>query len=79
MLLAIIPWSVFWERNYFSDSSSIVHAILTNHYVRGAISGLGLVNIALGLAELARIIAARRPAGAFGNEGAGGEEPLPSR
>ena len=79
LLLAIIPWSVFWERNYFSESSTIVHAVLTNHYVCGAISGLGLVNVALGLTELILVIVARRPSSAFGSEGAGGEEPLPSR
>ena len=80
LLLAVIPWSVFWERNYFSESSRIVHVALTNHYVRGAISGLGLVNVAFGLVELAFIIAARRlSASPLNNEGASGEEPLPSR
>lgn len=49
----LIPWSTFWERNYFVEWSPAVEALLTSNYLRGAISGLGLVNIATALVELA--------------------------
>ena len=52
LLLVVLPWSDFWERNYFGLVSPLVHAVLVNHFVRGAISGLGLLNLAAGLAEI---------------------------
>ena len=48
----LIPWSVFWERNYFVQWSSALSAILTSNYTRGALTGLGLVNVWAALAEL---------------------------
>ena len=35
--------------------------LLTSNYTRGAISGLGLVNVAAALAELADFFSTRRP------------------
>ena len=55
----LIPWSTFWERNYFVEWSPILEALLTSNYVRGAISGLGLVNIAFALTEVAAVVAGR--------------------
>jgi len=52
LLLVLIPWSAFWERNYFVELSPPISMLLTNNYVRGAISGLGLVNVWAALAEL---------------------------
>ena len=49
----LVPWSTFWERNYFVDWSPVIEAVLTGNYLRGAISGLGVVNIGAALAELA--------------------------
>ena len=49
----LIPWSAFWERNYFVESSAALALIFTSNYTRGAITGLGLVNVCAALAELA--------------------------
>jgi hypothetical protein len=57
----LIPWSTFWERNYFVEWSPMVEAVLTSNYVRGAISGLGLVNIGAALVELADTFGANGP------------------
>ena len=48
----LIPWSAFWERNYFVEWSAALKALLASNYTRGAISGLGLVNVWAALAEL---------------------------
>ena len=70
---------MFWERNYFTESLPILRVALRNHYVRGAISGLGLVNLALGLAELIALIAWRRPAaGSFDHDTAHSDGALPN-
>ena len=55
----MIPWTDFWERNYFVEWSRLSEALLTSNYLRGALSGLGLVNIAAALVELADAFGAR--------------------
>ena len=57
----LIPWSAFWERNYFVEGSAALAGIFTSNYTRGAISGLGLVNVAAALAELADLFGGRSP------------------
>lgn len=59
LLLAVIPWLGFWDRNYFAQALPAIGAVITSGYVRGAVSGLGLVNIYLGLAELVNAVTAR--------------------
>jgi hypothetical protein len=68
-LLLVVPWSAFWERNYFAQALPAVRELITNNFVRGAVSGLGLVNIYHGFAELIAIVVARHsssPSSTFG-------------
>jgi hypothetical protein len=58
--LLIVPWSAFWDRNYFAEMVPLIHAVITNNFVRGAVSGLGLVNVVSGLSELMSILLARK-------------------
>jgi hypothetical protein len=63
LLLIVLPWSGFWEQNYFAERWPPLLALLRNDYLRGAVSGLGLVNLFGGFADLALIFTAReRPA-----------------
>jgi hypothetical protein len=48
--LVIVPWSNTWDNNYFLKSA-VLQGIVMNPFVRGAVSGLGLLNIFLGLGE----------------------------
>ena len=57
--LLVVPWSSFWDRNYFAETVPVIHTIIKNNFVRGAVSGLGLVNLASGLAELLSLLLAR--------------------
>ena len=57
--LLVVPWSSFWDRNYFAEALPLVHAIIKNNFVRGAVSGLGIVNLAAGLAELISMLFVR--------------------
>ena len=61
LLLIVLPWSGFWERNYFAQAWPAFGALVTNNFARGAISGLGLVNLVAGFSELVPVFAARRP------------------
>ncbi len=56
----MLPWSTFWERNYLVSLLPHLYPLLTNDFVRGAISGLGILNLLAGLAELAPVFATRR-------------------
>ena len=55
----MLPWSAFWDRNYFVASWPGLRAIVTNNFVRGAVSGLGVVNLLAGFADLALIFMTR--------------------
>jgi hypothetical protein len=59
LLLIVLPWSGFWEQNYFASLLPWLKDFLTNNYVRGAVSGLGIVNLYAGFAELALVFVAR--------------------
>jgi hypothetical protein len=64
-VLIVIPWSAFWDRNYFAQMAPTLGALITNNFFRGAVSGLGLINVLAGLAELVSLVLARssdRPA-----------------
>jgi hypothetical protein len=60
LLLVFVPWSPFWDRNYFAHLVPTVGEAIMNPYVRGAVSGLGLINIAAGLAELFSLFSSPR-------------------
>jgi hypothetical protein len=60
LLLVLAPWSGFWDANYFVATLPDVRAVLSNNYVRGAVSGLGIVNLLLGFNELSSVLWERR-------------------
>lgn len=64
-VLIVVPWSVFWDRNYFVQVAPSIEALVTNNFFRGAVSGLGVINVLTGFAELVSMVLARtaeRPA-----------------
>jgi hypothetical protein len=60
LLLVLVPWSPFWERNYFLTALPALQDIVRNNYLRGGVSGLGVVNLLMGFNELASVLVARR-------------------
>jgi hypothetical protein len=60
LALLLVPWSSYWDRNYFAEAIPPLHAAITNNYVRGAVSGLGLLNVVAGITELLTLFAAQR-------------------
>ena len=56
-------WPAFWEHNYFALAWPPLRTFLTNNFVRGAVSGLGVVNLFAGFADLATLFAARDSSG----------------
>jgi hypothetical protein len=60
LVLLLAPWSQFWDRNYFAQGIPLIHGLLINNFVRGAVSGLGIVNIIAAIAEMHAFFAERR-------------------
>ncbi|MBI4887123.1 MAG: hypothetical protein HY824_08520 [Acidobacteria bacterium] len=60
-VLIVIPWSAFWDRNYFAQLLPPLRALITDNFVRGAVSGLGLIDVAVGITELVSIVLVRSP------------------
>lgn len=69
LLLIVLPWSAFWERNYFAAAWPALYPIITNNFVRGGITGLGFVNLCAGFVEAAFVFAARDRRRACGDAG----------
>ena len=60
LLLIVLPWwPAFWEHNYFALAWPPLRSFLTNNFVRGAVSGLGVVNLFAGFADLAYFVTPR--------------------
>jgi hypothetical protein len=52
VLVMILPWwTRVWDRNLFIQSRPALAAVLRNGAVRGLISGLGLLDIWIGVSE----------------------------
>lgn len=60
LFLLVIPWYPFWEHNWFVLSASWGSALAQSGYVRGAISGVGLLLVLYGLVELLSLFVGRR-------------------
>ena len=60
LLLVLVPWSLFWERNYFVVHSPELQQFIKNNFVRGGVSGLGVVNLLMGFYDLSDLLMARR-------------------
>ena len=54
-----LPWSAFWSHNYFVEAWPALAPFVTNAYVRGGVTGLGIANLLMGISDLAGIFAAR--------------------
>jgi len=74
LLLIVLPWwPAFWERNYFAVTWAALRNVLSNNFVRGAVSGLGFVNLFAGFADLALMFTGRPP-NATGRSDLGGRD-----
>lgn len=54
LFLVVFPWRGSWDLNWIPLQNATLRVIWMSPYFRGALSGLGLVNIYVGLTELSR-------------------------
>jgi len=55
IFLLVFPWTEYWDLNYFSGLVPSWQPVWDNMYVRGAISGLGVVNLYISFIEIFRL------------------------
>lgn len=53
--LLFFPWTQFWYTNYFASLLPALRMYWNNNYVRGAISGLGALNLYIAIVEIFRL------------------------
>jgi hypothetical protein len=54
LVLILAPWSQVWEANYFLYQSAVLAGFLNSPFLRGAISGLGVMNVLLSIGAFRR-------------------------
>ncbi len=55
LFLTIFPWVDIWNLNYFSGWLPVLENVWDDPYFRGAITGLGLVNIYVACLEVFKV------------------------
>src|SRR5580698_4639250 len=68
LFLLVYPWTDGWSDNYFAavamgSRQTVWHAFWNNGYVRGGVSGLGVVNLWIAMAEVFRMFSQRHRGG----------------
>lgn len=56
LILMTFPWTLSWELNWIPVHEPQWAELWMNHYFRGAVSGLGLLNVYVACTELIRQI-----------------------
>ena len=59
LLLIVLPWSGFWERNYFVYALPFLEPLFLSAYFRGAVTGIGFLNLAAGFGEMSAVFGPR--------------------
>jgi hypothetical protein len=55
VVLLVLPWSEYWDNNFFATWTPKVRDLWESAYMRGAVSGLGIVNVYISFTELFRL------------------------
>ena len=60
LVLIVVPWTTFWDRNYFIEARPLVQVMLTTSVMRGSVSGVGVLNLGAAAIDLVGLFS-RRP------------------
>ncbi len=59
LLLILAPWTQFWDRNYFAALEPMFGSWVTHPYMRGAVTGVGIVSVVAALVEIGVMVSRR--------------------
>ncbi len=54
-ILLFLPWLRIWENNYLMYRYPTFQPIVANPFLKGAVLGLGIVNLIIGLQEISSL------------------------
>ncbi len=54
VVLLYLPWSEIWENNYLLYLYPRIRVFVANPFFKGAVLGLGIANILIGIREIVR-------------------------
>ena len=55
IFLLLLPWMYLWDNNYLVYRYPDLRPLVTNYFLKGAVIGLGIVNLVIGFQEIHRI------------------------
>lgn len=55
ILVLLVPWTRLWTENHLLAAWPALHSAVNFSFVRGMISGIGLVDIWMGVADVLRL------------------------
>jgi hypothetical protein len=59
LLLMVLPWSGFWESNYFVYAWPALEPLFVSPFFRGAVTGVGFLNLVAGFGEMSDVFGVR--------------------
>jgi hypothetical protein len=60
LFFTVVPWTRIWTMNSLLHSVPAVALVVDNPFVRGFVSGVGVLHLILGVREIIRLIRSRR-------------------
>ncbi len=60
IVLLCLPWLNIWENNYLLYLYPQIRSVVANPFFKGAVLGLGIVNILIGIQEVVHIKSASK-------------------
>lgn len=52
LLLFLLPWTRYWNENHYLLTWPFLSPLMTSGFLRGFVSGLGLVDVWIGISEV---------------------------
>lgn len=62
LFFIVVPWTRVWTGNPLLHSSMTVSLLSANPFVRGFVSGFGVIHLIIGIKDIVQITNARRAA-----------------
>ncbi len=56
LILLVLPWTLLWDNNFFFSWRPQYSEILLSNHLRGAVSGVGLINLGMAVRELSQMV-----------------------
>jgi len=60
LFFTVVPWTRIWTTNSLLHDYAAIAVFADNTFVRGFVSGIGMLHLILGVRELTRVMRSRR-------------------